>query len=93
MFNSYRTNTLEYDPAICMGCGLCADVCPHAVFAMKGRLAVLKNPQECMECGACMLNCPVDAIHVDSGVGCATAMIYAALRGKKIDDKEACTCG
>ncbi len=93
MFNSYRVNTLKYDSAACIGCGLCANVCPHAVFEMNGRLAVLKNPQRCMECGACMLNCPVDAIRVDSGVGCATAMIYAALRGKSIDDKEAGTCG
>jgi hypothetical protein len=35
-----------------------------------------------MECGACQLNCPSGAIAVDSGVGCAAAMIKAALRGK-----------
>jgi len=36
-----------------------------------------------MECGACKLNCPTSAISVNSGVGCASAMIYAALTGKK----------
>jgi hypothetical protein len=36
-----------------------------------------------MECGACQVNCPTDAISVDSGVGCAAAMIRAALTGKK----------
>jgi len=36
-----------------------------------------------MECGACQLNCPTGAIMVDSGVGCAAAMMMAALRGKK----------
>lgn len=41
-----------------------------------------------MECGACQQNCPGKAILVESGVGCATAMIVAALTGKK----EA-TCG
>jgi ferredoxin len=93
MFNSYQTNTLEYDPALCIGCKLCAEVCPHAVFRMEGKLAVLVDARPCMECGACMVNCPVDAIRVDSGVGCATAMITAALRGKSIEDKEACACG
>jgi NAD-dependent dihydropyrimidine dehydrogenase PreA subunit len=93
MFNSYQTNTLEYDPALCTGCGLCPEVCPHAVFAMDGKRAILRNPEPCMECGACMLNCPTGAITVDSGVGCAASMIWAALRGKSIDDKEACTCG
>ncbi len=93
MFNSYLTNTLQYDPKVCTGCGYCVDVCPHAVFRMKGRVAELARPEACMECGACMLNCPVEAIRVDSGVGCATAMILSALRGKSIDDKEACSCG
>jgi ferredoxin len=33
----------------------------------------------CMECGACAINCPTDAITVQSGVGCAEAVINAAL--------------
>jgi hypothetical protein len=43
-----------------------------------------------MECGACQLNCPTSAIAVDSGVGCAAAMIVAALTGKK---ECAASCG
>jgi hypothetical protein len=34
-----------------------------------------------MECGACALNCPVQAISVTPGVGCAVAVIQGALRG------------
>jgi hypothetical protein len=44
-----------------------------------------------MECDACQLNCLYQAIQVESGVGCASAMIGAALRGKKLDRKEDCT--
>ena len=88
MFNSYATNTLRYDPELCINCGMCSAVCPHGVFAPDGDAAQLVRPEACMECGACQLNCPTDAIAVDSGVGCAAAMMYAALTGKK----EA-TCG
>jgi len=45
-----------------------------------------------MECGACALNCPVQAIEVQSGEGCAHAMISAALRGKDMETAE-CSCG
>lgn len=82
MFNSYTINTLRYDPKLCTGCEKCIAVCPHAVFAADGK-AQLVDPEACMECGACQLNCPAGAIQVDSGVGCATAMIWAALRGRK----------
>lgn len=83
MFNAYQTNTLSYDQAACIGCKMCEMVCPHAVFIMRDRLAELVHPEACMECGACQKNCPTDAITVESGVGCAAAMIGAALTGQK----------
>jgi NAD-dependent dihydropyrimidine dehydrogenase PreA subunit len=83
MQNEYLENTLSYNPALCNGCGLCAIVCPHNVFEMEGRLAKLVNPHACMECGACQINCVTKAITVESGVGCAAAMIQAALKGQK----------
>jgi NAD-dependent dihydropyrimidine dehydrogenase PreA subunit len=81
-------NTLIYDADACINCGMCSMVCPHGVFESGESNALLVKPTNCMECGACMVNCPSHAIFVDSGVGCASAMIYAALRG----EKEA-TCG
>lgn len=83
MANYCAVNTLAYHPGLCTNCGRCAEVCPHGVFAAGEDRAVLARPEDCMECGACALNCPFGAIEVESGVGCAAAMIGAALRGKK----------
>jgi len=69
------TNTLKYDPELCINCGMCSSVCPHGVFHQNANEAQLVNPEACMECGACQLNCPTNAIKVDSGVGCAHAMM------------------
>ncbi len=91
MFNSYTGTSLAYDPARCINCKRCIQVCPHAVFAEGPCRVELKNPASCMECGACARNCPVQAISVQSGVGCAWAMIGAALRGKDMDTE--CSCG
>jgi NAD-dependent dihydropyrimidine dehydrogenase PreA subunit len=75
--------TLRYNPEKCINCGMCSTVCPHGVFAPNGNVAQLVQPDACMECGACQQNCPTGAITVDSGVGCAAAMIYAALTGRE----------
>lgn len=94
---STSVNTLEYSPELCINCDMCSVVCPHAVFAPDDRVAQLVRPEACMECGACQLNCPTGAITVDSGVGCAAAMIYAALTGRKEptcgpEPESACGC-
>jgi ferredoxin len=67
--------TLMLDRERCIGCGLCAHVCPHQVFAIRERKSEIVDRDACMECGACALNCPVDAIFVDAGVGCASGII------------------
>ena len=97
MNDLYIENTLQYDMEKCTGCAMCTYVCPHAVFSMDGKKATLASPERCMECGACQLNCPARAINVESGVGCATAMIFAALTGRKEPtcgsrDKSDCGC-
>jgi NAD-dependent dihydropyrimidine dehydrogenase PreA subunit len=79
-----KINPLEYDPALCNRCGLCVTVCPHGVFSDGDGDAVrLVKRDDCMECGACRLNCEAGAIKVDSDVGCAAAMIKAALLHRK----------
>ena len=72
--------TLQLDEEKCNGCGMCTKVCPHAVFELSDGKARIVNRDYCMECGACMLNCPVQAIFVRSGVGCAAGILNGLLR-------------
>ncbi len=50
--------TLKLDQEKCTGCGMCLEVCPHAVFKMNTRHVEIQNRDACMECGACSRNCP-----------------------------------
>jgi NAD-dependent dihydropyrimidine dehydrogenase PreA subunit len=76
-------NTLQFDTELCNGCGMCINVCPHVVFTLNSHKVIPVGADDCMECGACQVNCPTGAIIVDSGVGCAAAMFWAAITGKK----------
>ncbi|MCL2003647.1 MAG: 4Fe-4S binding protein [Oscillospiraceae bacterium] len=75
--------TLVLDADKCVGCERCVEVCPHGVFDMADHKARLAEKDFCMECGACAKNCPVSAISVDVGVGCAYAFIMGWLTGSE----------
>ncbi len=75
--------TLHLSAEKCIGCGRCAEVCPHRVFSINENKARVADKDSCMECGACAKNCPVNVITVDAGVGCAAAVIAGWLTGKE----------
>jgi ferredoxin len=76
-----KTVTLAYDATLCNGCAMCVAVCPHAVFRMEQKRAVLADRGACMECGACSRNCEPAAISVRSGVGCAAGVLAGLVAG------------
>lgn len=76
-----NVTTLEFFPERCTGCFRCIEVCPHQVFIINEKKAAIYDRDLCMECGACMVNCAFGAISVNSGVGCATALINGMMTG------------
>ena len=82
--------TLKYNSDKCTGCGICVDVCPHAVFRMENKKAVITERDLCMECGACERNCPSSALSVRSGVGCAWGIMLSELKGKEAPCCDCC---
>jgi len=83
-----NVTTLKVFEDKCVRCGMCLEVCPHAVLGLNGGKVQIEDRDACMECGACMQNCPTGAITVKSGVGCANAVINSML-GRKGDS---CCC-
>lgn len=80
--------TLELNADKCIGCAMCVLVCPHSVFSLNDGHARISSRDACMECGACARNCPTEAISVETGVGCAAAVINSFL-GR---DSSSCCC-
>ncbi|MCG6917903.1 MAG: 4Fe-4S binding protein [Deltaproteobacteria bacterium] len=53
---------------------MCTKVCVHGVLAIDGNGIQILDRDSCMECGACAMNCPAEAVKVQTGVGCAWAI-------------------
>ena len=81
--------TLSLNADKCVGCELCTVVCPHGVFDVDNKKALIVGKDFCIECGACALNCPIKALEVKPGVGCAAAFIAGWITGSEPN----CDCG
>ena len=86
--------TLQHFPELCTGCGMCLAVCPHRVFRAEGGKVAIADRDACMECGACARNCPVGALYVKNGVGCAVGILNAKLGRTSgcFCEEQACCC-
>lgn len=52
----------QFDPARCIGCGLCVKVCPKGTWALQDGKAVVAHPEACEYAGYCEWICPTQAI-------------------------------
>jgi heterodisulfide reductase subunit A len=52
------------DPAACIGCGLCAAVCPHSAVALTHHAPIRASValDTCRGCGICVAECPASAL-------------------------------
>jgi NAD-dependent dihydropyrimidine dehydrogenase PreA subunit len=94
MKHKYLKNvtTLFIDTDKCNGCGTCIEVCPHGVLSVVNGRAEIIDKDSCMECSGCTTNCPTKAIYVQSGVGCANAILKGKLlvRTPNSEDTDCC---
>lgn len=57
--------TTSIDPDLCIGCGLCIEVCPAKTLSMQDGKALVTGTYS-MGCGHCEAVCPVNAIRVET---------------------------
>ncbi len=62
---------INLDRSVCIGCGVCEEVCPLGVYRMddEQKKSVMKYPSKCTACTACVVQCPTGAISLVQNQG------------------------
>ncbi len=58
----------KVDPELCVGCGLCVDICPEVFELGDDGIARVANPDACAQLESCREaadSCPVEAIIIE----------------------------
>jgi NAD-dependent dihydropyrimidine dehydrogenase PreA subunit len=53
---------VEVDARTCIGCRRCVEVCPRAVFEMRGGRSRVVGEKRCVICRSCFSQCPTGAV-------------------------------
>ncbi len=67
----------------CVGCGKCADVCPHRAIEISTDGKLLYNKESCTLCGKCEIVCPESAVKI-----CGQAFEHSKVMSEILKDKE-----
>ena len=60
-----RGTCLHVDELLCIGCGICVEVCPMRILDLQDSVCVLLDGLKCLECGGCMRACPNNALSIE----------------------------
>lgn len=77
-------------PEICVGCGLCTDVCPYKAIELQdkdGQTKAVVTEALCHGCGTCAAACPQHAISqlqfTDKQIGSEISAALCTINGAK----------
>lgn len=62
MESPFKTTSYHITEEKCIGCGLCAEICPASAIGMTEENRPIWNKPECYMCMACLNHCPTEAI-------------------------------
>jgi nitroreductase/NAD-dependent dihydropyrimidine dehydrogenase PreA subunit len=82
------------NPATCIKCGACQDVCPDHIFSLSDMGVTTRYEEHCIACGHCIAVCPTDSIGhsgldmdgfipIDEKKVVSTDSIYQFLRSRR----------
>lgn len=55
---------IKVDPNKCIGCGICAIICPMEVYELRNGMPIPVNADKCVDGGICNDCCEQDAITI-----------------------------
>ena len=89
-----ETASIGVDPATCIRCGACQDVCPTHIFSLSDMGVTAQYEEHCIFCGHCIAVCPTDSVRhsgldaagfipIDEDKEVSADSIYQFLQGRR----------